>query len=333
MTRRELSIAFQTDKTPTEYVELAMLADGYGFDAISVYGDLPFHPSFGPLLLMAPHVKRARLGPAGVSTARMAPVDMAANAALLANTSGGGAYLGMVRGAWLAEHGVDEGHKPIQATREAVEIVRLLLSGEAGGYEGEVYHLAPHVRAPYPLPEAPIPVLIGSWGPKLCAVAGELADEVKVGGSANPAMVEVIRAYTAPGEARAGRPAGSVGVVLGAVTVVDEDREAARALARREVALYLPVVAGLDPTVQAEPQMLDRMREYVNAGEVDAAASLISDDVLDVFAMAGTPADLVDHCEAMFEAGASRIEFGTPHGIEPGTGIRLLGEKVLPALR
>jgi len=129
MIRRELSIALQTDKTPAQYVELAQLVDGYGFDALTVYGDLPFHPSFGPLLLMAPHVRRARLGPAGVSPSRMSPVDIAASAALLALATPGGAYLGLVRGAWLAEHGIREPDDPIRAIRETIEIVRALHTG------------------------------------------------------------------------------------------------------------------------------------------------------------------------------------------------------------
>ncbi|MGB4675160.1 MAG: LLM class flavin-dependent oxidoreductase [Aggregatilineales bacterium] len=333
MIRRELSIALQTDKTPAQYVELAQLVDGYGFDALTVYGDLPFHPSFGPLLLMAPHVRRARLGPAGVSPSRMSPVDIAASAALLALATPGGAYLGLVRGAWLAEHGIREPDDPIRAIRETIEIVRALHTGAPGGYEGQVYRLAGHVRAPYPLPEQPVPVLIGTWGPRLAALAGELADEVKVGGSANPDMVPVMQGYIGAGEARAGRPVGTVGVVLGAVTVVDEDREAARALARREVALYLPVVARLDPTVEVPLDLVERIRQHVNTGEPDRAARLISDDLLGRFAFAGTPADLIEHCEAIFEAGARRVEFGTPHGLSAGEGIRLLGEKVLPALR
>lgn len=333
MTPRALSIAFQTDKTPREYAELAALADGYGFDVITVYGDLPFHPSFGPLLLMAPHVRRARLGPAGISPGRMAPVDIAGNAALLALAAGGGAYLGLVRGAWHADYGVRAVAEPIQAIREAVEIVRYLLAGQTGGYRGQVYTLAEHARAPYPLPEQPVPIQIGTWGPRLCAVAGEVADEVKVGGSANPAIVPAIRSTIAAGERAAGREPGAVGVVLGAVTVVDEDRAAARRLARREVALYLPVIAGLDPTFAVEPDLLERMRRHVNAGETQRAAGLISDDLLDRFAFAGTPADVVGHCEAIFAAGARRVEFGTPHGLDAHTGLRLLGEEVLPALR
>lgn len=329
----EISIAFQTDKTPAQYIALAQLVDQYDFDAVSVYCDAPFHPSYGPLLLMAPHIRRARLGPAAVSPSRMQPVDLAADTALLASAAAGGAYLGLARGAWLEDHGVTEIRKPIQAIRETIQIVRLLLSGQAGGYEGEIYNLAPHVRAPYPLPEKPIPIMIGSWGKKLCALAGELADEVKVGGSANPDMVAVIQDYIAEGEHRAGRPAGSTQVALGAVTVVDDDRETARQAARRAAVLYLPVVAPLDPAVQVEPELVQRLRGHADRGEVEEGARLISDDLLDRFAFSGSAADLIAQAERCFAAGAGRIEFGTPHGLQPENGIRIIGEQVIPALR
>ena len=96
---RETSIAFQTDKTPAEYRALGQLVNRYAFDMVSVYSDLPYQPSFGPLLLMAPYLQRARLGPACVSPSRMSPVDMAGNAALLDHLTDGRAYLGIARGA------------------------------------------------------------------------------------------------------------------------------------------------------------------------------------------------------------------------------------------
>src|SRR5690606_41153952 len=130
----QISIAFQTNKTPAQYIALAQLVNQYDFDAVSVYCDAPFHPSYGPLLLMAPHIQRARIGPAAVSPARIAPIDMAAETALLAQVAQGGVYLGIARGAWLADHGIRESDRPIQAIREAIEIMRLLLSGESGGY-------------------------------------------------------------------------------------------------------------------------------------------------------------------------------------------------------
>ena len=332
--RREISIAFQTEKTPAQYIALAQFVDQYDFDAVTVYCDAPFQPSYGPLLLMAPHLRRARLGPAAVSPSRIHPIDIAAETALLANLAAGGVYLGIARGAWLEQHGIHELTPPIAAIRESIEIVRLLLAGGDSGYNGQVFQIAAGVRAPYPLPTQPIPILIGSWGRKLCALAGELADEVKVGGSANPDIVPVIQGYIAEGEAKAGRAAGSVGVVIGAVSVCDNDREAARSAARRSVALYLPVVAPLDPTVHVEPELIARLQTLANHHAYDEAARLISDDLLERFAIAGNPDDLIRQCEAIFAAGASRIEFGTPHGLNvPEVGIRLLGEKVIPALK
>jgi 5,10-methylenetetrahydromethanopterin reductase len=330
VTVREVSIAFQTDKTPSQYIALAQQVNRYAFDAVSVYCDAPFHPSFGPLLLMAPHIERARIGPAAVSPSRIPPIDMAAEIALLAQVARAGVYLGVARGAWLREHGLIE--QPIQAVREAVEIVRYLLTGEMGGYDGQVFQIAAHVRAPYPLPESRIPIMIGTWGRKLSAVAGEIADEVKVGGSANPDIVPLIKHYILEGEQRSGREKGAVRLVMGAVTVVDDDRQQAREAARRSVALYLPVVAPLDPTIQVEPELIERLRHHADLRQYDDAARLISDDLLDRFAFSGNPNDVINQCERLFEAGASRIEFGTPHGLVPQRGIDLLGKRVLPAL-
>ncbi len=310
---RCLSIAFQTDKSPAEYAALAQLVERYDFDVVSVYCDAPFHPSYGPLLLMAPHLRRARLGPAAVSPFRIHPIDIAAETALLAGLARGGVYLGLARGAWLGDYGIQEPQQPVQALRETVEIVRGLLSGEFHGYEGKVYRIASHVRALYPLPQERIPILIGTWGKRLAGLAGEIADEVKVGGSANPDF--------------------SVRLVMGAVCVVDEDRKLARQKAREAVALYLPVVAPLDPTLQVEPELLERLQKLVEAGQAKEATGLISDGLLNRFAFAGNPDDLIAQAEGLFATGVGRIEFGTPHGLNAHTGIRLLGERVLPNLR
>ena len=67
--------------------------------------------------------------------------------------------------------------------------------------------------------------------------------------------------------------------------------------------------------------------------EDDAAGALISDDLLDLFAFSGTPEQVAAQAAAVFDAGASRVEFGTPHGLTPRTGIDLLGRRVLPLLR
>jgi len=333
MREKQISIAFQTDKSPTEYIALAKLVNQFNFDVVSVYCDAPYHPSYGPLLLMAPYIKRARLGPAAVSPFRINPIDIAANTALLAQIAEGGVYIGLARGAWLSDYGIHQPTRPIQAIREAIEVTRHILSGNSGGFRGEYFWLAEHFKAPYQLPKVEVPILIGTWGAILAALAGELADEVKVGGSANPDFVPIIKEYIRGGEKKANRKNNSVGLVMGAVTVVDDDRLLARRIAKQKIALYLPVVAALDPTVAIEPglvekiQTLTEQRNWVEAGE------LISDEILDCFAFAGDENDLITRAEELFDSGVDRVEFGTPHGVLSEGGVGIIGRKVLPVLR
>ena len=327
-----VSVAFQGDKTAAAYAALAELAEGLGFDGVSVYADLGFQPAFFPLLVMAQRTRRMRLGPAALNPSLLHPVEIAGQVAALDAVSGGRAYLGLARGAWLGSLGIAE-ERPVARLREAIGVVTRLLAGDRSGFAGEFYRLEAGQGLLYPVLRPRVPLLVGTWGARTAALAGEVADEVKVGGSANPAMVGVMRRRIAPGEERAGRASGSVGVVLGAVTVVDRDGAAARAVARREVARYLPVVAPLDPTVDVPGDLLQRMAALVDAGAGDAAAALVPDDLLDRFAFSGTPEQVSAQAAAIFAAGGNRVEFGTPHGLTAVDGLRLLGERVLPALR
>ncbi len=331
-TRRvEVSLGLQTDKPIGAYAHLATLAEGLGFDGVSVFSDLLYQPPIAALLEMASSTSRIRLGCACWNPFTLHPYEIAGQFAMADAASQGRAYLGLARGSWLDAVGV-EASRPLTSLRDAVGVIRALLDGEGRGYDGRVFRVEPGVRLRYPVERDRALLLIGSWGERGIALAGELADEVKVGGSANPAMIDVVRARLRPGLERAGRTAGTVGVVLGAVTVVDRDGDAARAHARREVAMYLDVVAALDPTVALPDDLLPAIRARLADGDEDGAGRLVPRDVLDLFAFAGDPDDLAAHAQRLIDAGVDRIEFGTPHGIDSAAGIRLLGEAVLPQL-
>jgi 5,10-methylenetetrahydromethanopterin reductase len=145
-------------------------------------------------------------------------------------------------------------------------------------------------------------------------------------------MVGVMRERLAPGLAAAHRPDGAVGVVVGAVTVVDDDGAAARAKARTEVAMYIDAVGRLDPTLALPPDLLAGVTRHADVGEHQQAGRLIPDDVLELFAFSGTPGQVAAQAQAVIDAGASRIEFGTPHGLTGRAGVDLLGRSVLPRL-
>ena len=302
-------IGLRSDRPLPEFGRLARLAEELGFDVVSVFADLGYPPPLPPLLAAAAATRRVRLGPACLNPYTTHPVEIAAQALALDTASNGRAYVGLAKGAWLASIGVAQ-PRPVTTVREAAEVVRGLLAGRK-----------------------PIPLLIGGWGPRMSALAGEIADELKVGGSANPALVPVMMGRLREGAAAAGRRPGSTGLVLGAVTVVDENGDAARDRARSAVAMYFEVVASLDPTLEISGDLIDRVGERLGQGDELGAGRLIPDELLDRFAFAGTPFQVARQVKDLFDAGASRVEFGSPFGLDAEQGLRLLGERVLPEFR
>jgi 5,10-methylenetetrahydromethanopterin reductase len=248
---------------------------------------------------MARVTERVRLGPAALNSHTLHPVELAGQTASLDLASNGRAYLGLVTGSWLEQLGLDE-ERPLTRLREAVEIVRRLLAGDASGFTGKRFTLAPGARLAYePLRPDP-PLLIGTWRPKAAGFARTVAAEVKLGGCANPDMVRLMREWLGADGPR---------VVVGCVTVVDEDGDAARARAHEEVGMYLDVVGALDPTLEGQRPPLEK------------------------FVLAGTPAEVARQARGLLDAGAYRVEFGTPQGQPTERGIELLCDRVLPELR
>jgi 5,10-methylenetetrahydromethanopterin reductase len=289
-----VGLGLQSDKPVEEYEQIAQRAEAAGFDVLSVFHDLFFPPSIGPLLAMARVTERVRLGPAALNASTLHPYEIAGQIAALDAASRGRAYLGLVAGSWLDQLGLDES-KPLTRLREAVEVVRRLLAHDTAGFAGERFTLAPGAALAYEPIRPNVPLMLGTWRPRAAAYAATVAAEVKIGGCANPDMVRLMREWLGRDGPR---------IVVGAVTVVDEDGAAARARAAKEVEPYLGVVGGLDPTLDEAPPPLEK------------------------FAFAGTPSEVAAHARTLLEAGAHRVEFGTPQG-----RLDLLCDRVLPELR
>lgn len=322
----QLSIAFQTDKPLSHYGPLAATAEQYGFGTITVYNDMLYQPAWLPLMEIARHTTKAKIGVAAVNPFTSHPINIAGNIALIDEAANGRAYLGLARGAWLDFVGV-EPQRPLTAMREAFAAVRHLLSGSTDPLAGDIYPISGGDTLRWQINRPDIPFLLGTWGFKTIKQSADYAQEIKLGGTANPDIIPYYQAYLN----KIGR--SHIGLVAGAVTVVDENGAAAKTLARREVALYLPVIAALDKTVEIDPDILAGINTAAADYDYDRAASFISDDLLQKFAFAGTPTEIITQTQALLDAGAARVEFGTPHGLTTAEGLRLLGDKVLSAFQ
>lgn len=231
---RRASIALQTDQPLSAYGPLGATAERHGFDAISVYNDLLYQPAWPPLLEIARATRRITLGPSAVNPFTCHPVNIAGHAALIDEASGGRAYLGLARGAWHEFLGI-EPRRPVRALREAFECVRHLLRRSPDPYRGEIFPLAGGDALRYAITRPELPFLLGTWGLATIRACAREIGEVKVGGTANPALVPRYLAEIRAAAERVGRPSEAVGLCVGCVSVVDRDGRAARDLARRKV--------------------------------------------------------------------------------------------------
>jgi alkanesulfonate monooxygenase SsuD/methylene tetrahydromethanopterin reductase-like flavin-dependent oxidoreductase (luciferase family) len=167
-----------------EWAGLARRAEADGYAVLS----LPDHlrDQFAPLPALAAAAaatKVIRLSTFVLANDLRHPVVLAKEIATLDVLSGGRAELGLGAG-WSAVefHAMGIQFDPaavrIDRLREAVTVLRALLSGEPTTFSGRHYRL--DKVAIRPRPTAGIPLMLGGGGPKMVALAAEHADIVSL---------------------------------------------------------------------------------------------------------------------------------------------------------
>ncbi|MFW0795424.1 LLM class flavin-dependent oxidoreductase [Gordonia sp. CPCC 205515] len=214
-------------------VEFAQEAERLGVSALwvpEVWG----YDALTGLAYLAARTERIGLGTFVVQLGSRSPALLGTSALSLQQLSGGRFTLGVgVSGPRVMEgfHGV-RFRKPVQTTRETIEIIRILERGDRLDHPGEIY--------PLPLPDsagaaltplvapARVPVYIAAMGPANLRLTGEVAD----GWLGNAFIPEAADVYFAPireGAAAAGRTMSELTLVAPvAVEFTDDPDEAAR---------------------------------------------------------------------------------------------------------
>ncbi|MBM4441860.1 MAG: LLM class flavin-dependent oxidoreductase [Candidatus Rokubacteria bacterium] len=182
---------------------------------------------------------------------------------------------------------------PLRGLREGVDIVRRLLAGERLRYAGACFS-ATDVELDAKPAEA-VPILLGVKGPKALALAAEIADGVHCSILTSPAHVRRVRAATASRR--------DFTVIAYVPVAVDADGTRAREWVRPVLARYLGVLHGQSILEDAgvTAARTQPFRDAVLARR--PAAHLVTDDLVDAFAVAGTPADCRAGLARLAEAG------------------------------
>jgi alkanesulfonate monooxygenase SsuD/methylene tetrahydromethanopterin reductase-like flavin-dependent oxidoreductase (luciferase family) len=189
-----------------------------------------------------------RTGISVVPAARMwTPLGLAAQAATLAQLSGGRFVLGLGTGGYGPAFWDTVGlpNRPIAIMREYVTAVRGLLDGQQVTAGEIVARDGQGPGAPgWPRTSAlgvrelpPAPVYLAALGPQMLRLAGEVADGALLNW-ATPERIALSRDLIDEGAARAGREAGSVPMTMYIRVCIDDDVAAARQAFGAQVLSY-----------------------------------------------------------------------------------------------
>ena len=341
----KFGLAFQASQTDAHYLKCLKLANRYGFDMFQVYDDLLFKPAWSVLDQIAPHVRDSRMnltiGPGVTNPFHYHPAIIAAYISYLDQETRGKAFLMIGRGAFHDIVGITI-ENPIRAVREAIVIIDNLIHGRKVDFNGKWFSLTAEAQFRWtppsdwdPKPNSGgrrIPIWIGTWGPKMCQLAGSMKEVtgVMVSSIIDPRYSVSLRENLAIGARRASRDVESLELGLVSGTVVSKDRDTAFKLAREAVALYLPYLSPMTEFVGIDQAEVDGVREALAKGDTKLATSLVSERSVDSFKPWGTPDDIIEKVSNLMNTGLTRINFGFGRGPEDIEGIELLGKKVLP---
>lgn len=211
----------------------------------------------------------------------------------------------------------------------SVTDLRTLFRGEkvVEASSGADYHLN------YVTKSLNIPIYIAASAPKILQLSGRIADGVIVLVGTAPRFIEAALETIEAGAKESGRTRNDLHIVLWTPTAIGDDRTEARDLVRAHVSRVAirPLPATVEPALE---KAIDRIRDSYNYYEhMDTEAShadLVPDELVDLFALAGTRDECAQRLKEIESLGIDQVSivpFVRPGQSREGT-IRTFAEIV-----
>jgi probable F420-dependent oxidoreductase len=301
--------------------EAAKKQEDLGYDGL--WAPETSHDPLISLAFAAQATERVELGTAIVVAFGRNPMDLAITANDLQLISKGRFILGL--GSQIKPH-IEKRFsmpwsKPAKRMREFILAMRAIWDSWNNGtkldFRGEFYThtlMTPFFN-PGPNPYGPPKVFLAGVGERMTEVAGETCDGFLSHAFSTP---KYFKESTIPalerGLAKAGRDRKDFEVTAPGFMVLgnnDDELQAASAGTRQQIAFYGSTPA-YRPVLDAHGwgNMQEELNTMSKRGEWVEMGKLITDDVLDAFAIVGSPADVPKEVEARYGGNADRISFG-----------------------
>jgi probable F420-dependent oxidoreductase len=273
----------------------AWTGEASGYDAITI------------MAMIASHTERLHVGSAVVPVQTRTPVVLGQSAATLNHLAPDRIVLGIglssrvIVGDW---HGLTFAPS-LQQIREAVQIIRMVASGERVNFEGKFYRVK-NFRLTVPPPAKPVRVVLAALGPEMLELAGEIADGVVLNWippETVPASIKQLEA----GAKRAGRPLADFEIASFIRTCVTDDPVAAREALARDITGYTTVDAYASFFRNAGfGEEVDAVNAAWRAGDRSGAVKQVSRRFLDGLGVVGPEAFCRERIAEFTQAGLTQ---------------------------
>ncbi len=350
-----VGIEFVPDHPVAQIVKWSQLAEEVGFDHVWITDHYNNRNLWCTLTAIAMSTSRVMIGPGVTNPYHTSPALSAAAAVTLNEISNGRAVVGVGAGdrVTLETLGL-RWHLPVTTVVESVQCMRELLAGRRLNFEGRVFHFRgaklsmvprtiqldergePVTRDGKVVKKAPyIPIYAGAQGPMMLERVAPLVDGILINAS-HPRDFEVSIGAIRRGLKRARRRQVD-SLDIGAYTAfsIGKDREDALSGMTRLIVAY--VVAGSPNTVLERHGLAVESREVIarelERGRFAEAASLVTEDMIDIFAIVGDRDYCLDRIEELLRVGVTHFVAGSPLGPERVSAIRRIGSEIVPRLK
>ena len=309
-------------RPPSDLVSLTQEAERLGFDTVwsaESWGS----DAFSPLVYLAAHTERIRLGTGIVQLAARTPTATAMHAVTLDHLSNGRLILGLgVSGPQVVEGWYGQpSRRPLARTREYVEVLRSAFAREGHlSYDGEFYQHPfsgegsqglgkPLKVMTHPL-RSDIPIFIGAEGPKNVTQTCEIADGWL------PLYYSPYRPEVYADDI-AGRPEGFE-IAVYVVLQVTDDVEAGLIPVKTNIALYIGGMGAkgqnyhtrLMARMGFEEEAL-RIQDLFLAGKRDEAVAAVPTEFADEISLVGPSERIRDRMQAWEDSPVTMLNVST----------------------
>ena len=335
----KISLQMHSLRSPNEWIDMARKAEDCGFAEVHIAERLDFpYPTWPTLYMMAARTQRIGLGTGVTNPYSRHPAVTAKMIAMLDTYSQGRAVLGIGQGdLWQFEQlgiahsgrGDTSGRPLLAALREAVQVIRYILSGNDGGFSGEVFSIQPGLDFKWKGYREHTPIFVGSRSPGGMAVAGEVADELHLPNCVAPEFVALAKKQVRKGMEKAGRDGQMIPLASSPQCGISRDREAAVRHAQDRIGGFIEWMEVPCELMGIGRDEVTRLSEAKRRGDREYLDRNITGRYLQAFAVAGTPKDVIEQLERLADLGFDHITLNEP-GPDLDEALELLEKEVLP---